>query len=402
MPRTLLLTGTAPDPTGVGGIILDALCRFMPAGTLGVAYLPEGAGIRSERQLNSGVAMWILPTPYERRPMSRFGRAGKLVAAIGQSVRNRRNLEARVDDCIAIAQAHCAQQIWAVLDTPVAIELAATVSRKLGLPLRALVWDDVEHNVRHFQLDRFTASRVRRRFATAVRQAVASAVIGETMQAEYARRYGTRGTILRHGVEIGGTRPAATPSAGVRIGFAGSVSGRSAFELLLAALDGMRWQIDGQPVTLVLLGPRFDLWSSVERRVECLGWRSVEDTISILSGCTVNYLPQPFELDWRAFSELSFPSKLTTYLAAGQPVLLHAPKHASLPAFFERHPFGLACTELDATALTSVLRRLVLDDVVRAKSIVAAREALEQEFSAAHFRKQFATFFDISASALRH
>lgn len=394
--RLLLLTGTAPVPNGVGGIVLHDLAGFLPAGTLSVAHVAE-AGKAGLSQTPGGDPMLTLSMPLQRRPASRWGRPGRALDWLRMTLANRRRVAHGIRDCVAWAKAQKVDAVWAVLDSPASIALAAPVAEALDLPLRVTVWDDIEHNVGYFGLDRFTANASRRSFQQAVRRADSLAVIGETMQAEYQRRYGKRGVIVRHGLDTAAVEVVMPPADGpIRIGFAGSVSARSAFKCLLEALDTLGWAIDGREVTLVLMGQRFDLWSNVPRRIECLGYqRSVEDVLGILAGCTINYLPQPFEASWRPFSELSFPSKLTTYLAAGAPILLHAPPYASLPAFFAQHPFGALCDVLDAGALAQSLQRLCVDEALRTAARTAATRALAEDFSVARFRASFAEFIGL-------
>lgn len=393
VPRTLLLTGTRPVPDGVGGIILDELCGFLPRNSLSVALVEEGRGVSSECLLRHGAPMRRFSVDYARRPESRLGRVGRALAWPFVRARNQRNLRRTLRDCIDWGRKNAVEQVWAVLDTPVAIELAQPLAQALGVPLRTTVWDDVEHNTRYFGLDRWSARKVTDGFAGAMRAAASTAVIGETMQAEYARRYGSHGVIVRHGVTTtAAPLPVVSARDVVRIGFAGSVTARSAFDLLLATLDRLRWRIDEKPVILTVMGPRFDLRSNVERRIECLGWRTVEQTIAALSVCDFNYLPQPFESEWDSFSRLSFPSKLTTYLAAAAPILLHAPDSGSLPRFFADHPFGACCTSLESERLEVAMRQLVCDDELRRSAIAAGQRAMATEFTAERFRASFAEF----------
>jgi len=391
--RLLLLTGTAPAPHGVGGIILHDLAGFLPKGTLSVVHVTE-ATAGGQSVTPNGDPMLTLSVPYQRRPVSRWGKPGRLLDWLRMTRANRRSVAQGVRDCVAYSRSQHISEIWSVLDTPASIAMAAPVAKALNLPLRVLVWDDIEHNVGYFGLDRFTANASRRGFTQAIRRADSVAVIGETMQAEYQRRYGKRGVIVRHGLDTAAVEVVMPPADGpIRIGFAGSVSARSAFKCLLEALDALSWAIDGREVTLVLMGQRFDLWSNVPRRIECLGYlATVDDVVATLAGCTVNYLPQPFEPSWRPFAKWSFPSKLTTYLAAGAPVLVHAPPHASLPAFFERYPFGALVTQLDAQALGEALCGLCGDSTLRDDACGAGADALSEMFSVDCFRNSFAEF----------
>lgn len=401
VPRVLLLTGTAPAPDGVGGIILDDLCRFLPSDRLVVAHVVDRGGSVRDVPNSNGAPWRNIPLHFQRRPESKWGRLGRVLSWPGMSLRNHRAIRRAAEATVSFAREHGVREIWAVLDGPSTTELAVPVARRLGVPLRVMVWDDVEHNVRYFGLDSWTARRVKKRFAQTVRSAARCAVIGETMQAEYSRRYAQHGVIVRHGTDPSTPQVAATePGPAIRIGFAGSVTARSAFDKLLATLDQLGWEVGGRPVTLVLMGGRFDLWSKVPRRIECLGWQPVDLTIQILAGCTLNYLPQPFESDWRSFSELSFPSKLTTYLAARVPILLHSPTYASLPRFFADHRFGVLCTELDTTRLGEALQSIALNPDVRANAVSASELALAQEFSTQRFRTSFAEFLDLQLESL--
>jgi hypothetical protein len=319
---------------------------------------------------------------------------------LASSATNRREIAAAIAESIAFGKAQNVTEVWAVLDTPAAIEMAMPVAVGLGVPLKAMVWDDIEHNTRYFGLDRLTAWRCRSAFDAVIAHASRLAVIGESMREEYLRRYRKHGVIVRHGAD---TPPTALQSlhneTEIRIGFAGSVTARSAFECLLAALDELKWTIGDRPITLVLMGGRFDLWSRVPRRIECLGWRTVDETIEILSQCTLNYLPQPFEPDWRPFSQLSFPSKLTTYLAARAPILLHAPAGSSLPKFFARYPFGEIRDQLEPSQLGRAIETLACDQSVRATALAASGRALAEEFTTARFRDSFAEFLGSELNA---
>lgn len=392
--RWLLLTGTAPGDFGVGSIFLSDLERFLSVGSLFVVHVVDGVDVACETTTAFGNSLRVLRCRIECRPQSRFGRVGKALDWLRMTLANRRRIDRAVRVCVEHARSDGVDEVWAVLDSPASIALAAPVAKSLGVPLRVTVWDDVEHNIGYFGLDRFTAKACRRSFADAIQQATAIAVIGETMRDEYRRRYGRGSVILRHGLKpASGIPDKGESGSAIRIGFAGSISARSAFDCLLRALDSLAWSIDGRPVTLVLMGQRFDLRSTVPRRIECLGYlATVDDVVATLAGCTVNYLPQPFEPSWRPFAKWSFPSKLTTYLAAGAPVLVHAPPHASLPAFFERYPFGALVTQLDAQALGEALCGLCGDSTLRDDACGAGADALSEMFSVDCFRNSFAEF----------
>jgi glycosyltransferase involved in cell wall biosynthesis len=402
--KILLLTGTAPQADGVGGIILADLCAMLPRESVCVAYVPEARGNEvGTPSVPNQIAIRVFPVAYARKARSRFGRVGTAVQRLLDRAANRKSVETAGREIAEWARGQAVTQVWAILDSSVTVELAAGLAAGLGVPLRTTVWDDIHHNNSYFGVRGNEARRLVGCFSDALRRSESCAAIGETMKAEYEQLYGAKAvTILRHGLDA---RPAARPSGAavadgrVLIGFAGSVTARSAFDCLLATLDRLRWRLEGREVVLRLLGHRFDLRSKVERHIECYGWRSVDDTVRLLSECDLNYLPQAFEPDWEPFSRLSFPSKLTTYLATGVPVLLHAPKNASLPAFLGRYEFGAWCDRVDADALEATLRE-ALDPARRARFREAAGRALAEEFSRETFRARFAQFLAVDAEEL--
>ena len=59
------------------------------------------------------------------------------------------------------------------------------------------------------------------------------------------------------------------------------------------------------------------------------GWHATTDAVAILSACDVCYVPYWFDEAFRPGVELSFPNKVSLYLAAGRPILYHGPEQAT-------------------------------------------------------------------------
>lgn len=323
----------------------------------------------------------------------RLGRPGRAAAAVVRAWR-RAKLERRlVVHAVAFAREQNAQAVWAVLDTPVSIALAKRVAVALNVPLITTVWDDVEHNIHYFRLDPIAAREARRYFSDAIRHSRGSALIGESMQSAYQRDYGVKGIVVRHGLPADlrlAPRRSLDDTDVIRIGFAGSITARSAFEGLMNALDMIEWNFGGKPIELRLITPRVTLDAGVPRRIVYLGWqRMMDEAVHLLADCHLNYLPQPFEGEWVPFTRLSFPSKLTTYLGAGVPLLLHTPPYGSLHGFFDRYPFGVRCDTLDPSSLSKALCDL-LDDPVRYRQAgEALTRALDDSFTLERFHSDF-------------
>ncbi len=391
MPQTLLVTCTAPGQNGVGAIILDDLIRLFPADRLTVAVVDTDPTTSSD--VRHGIRVERFGRRYRLSGGARFGRMGRVAAMPVVAHLQAAATRANAASVRALMAQNRFERIWLVLSSPWVIDLAAELIDE-GVPLVALVWDDVEHNLGYFGADAGTRRRLRARFDQVLRRAHRVAVIGETMREEYRSRYARDSVIVRHGLAPA-SPPQQNESEGrVRIGFAGSVTARSAFDLLLSTLDDMNWRVGDRDIELCVMGGRFDIWSRVPRRILCLGWRDVADTVAELAQCTFNYLPQPFESDWMNFASLSFPSKTTTYLAAGAPLLIHAPAHASLPRFVADHPIAHIVGDLETASVRSAIESLSTDAKLRKRLSEAGRVALADVFSPATFRRSFLEFLD--------
>jgi hypothetical protein len=270
--------------------------------------------------------------------------------------------------------------VVAVLESPAAIETVYQFQQRSSVPVRCIVWDDVHHFSQQAQLDRWTHKRLARAFGEVLRASERVAVICENMQAEYRRRYGVESLIVRHGVAP--TADEMTTDAvqhdEYRIGFAGSNTAPDSLRALIDALDGLGWRIQGRDVVLRMLGARYLLDSRLPQRIEYFGWRSVEETRARLSECDLLYLPQSFTAENRTLSELSFPTKLSTYLAAQRPILLHAPDYASLTGFWQQHAVGPEIHSLDKNVIQAEVKQALLADrSIRSRWTNAGAEAME-------------------------
>jgi glycosyltransferase involved in cell wall biosynthesis len=255
----------------------------------------------------------------------------------------------------------------------------------------------------YFQVYRLFQKSLLREFEQTLKGAQQCAVIGESMKRHYDKTYGTKSIIVRHGVNpqfIDEAAESLSTSGPIRIGFIGSVTAASAFRAFWQALDEQGWKIGEREIHLRLAGHRFDLRCHSPAHIEYLGWQSVEDSIRMLSECDINYLPQPFESSQQALAEWSFPTKLTSYLAAGRPILLHAPAYASLNEFLQKHPFGINVDSLDTASILAGLRQLIDDPILYANCSKAGQRAMNEAFTDETFCRAFKEFIGSHAKTL--
>lgn len=102
-----------------------------------------------------------------------------------------------------------------------------------------------------------------------------------------------------------------------------------------------------------------------------------EDIAGILAEADAAFLPLSFEPDMRHVVETSFPSKIAEYLAAGLPILVHAPPSSTVARYCREHGCGIVVDQPNEAALRDALMQLRCDPAMRerlsAKSLETAR-----------------------------
>lgn len=389
--RTLLLAGSVPGHRNVGQIMLQEMLDCLDREQFAIAGL-LGAGEMHEIEPEAGVRVFQRPPEHVRRAFT--GRLGGVAAAFRRLRDYEPAISALADDVHAYARDIGVTRVWAILNMPSVIDVCTQLVSRLQLPLLAHVWDDVEHLSRQRGLDAFTRRRTERRFGALLARAECTAVIGESMAAHYTQRYGARCQIIRHGVADGVVaREQPTGPAEFVIGFSGGMYCPSAWKAFQEALDRLGWRMGGKRIRLVVMSGHVTFTTRLPAHVDYLGWRdNVSEVYERLGACDLLYLPQPFEGSQRELAELSFPTKLSTYVSTGRPVFVHAPEHASLPIFARLHPLGHVCTSLDPAVIAGAITRIATDPGRYAEAAHASAAIAGKVLSRTNFESQVRAF----------
>ncbi|MBC8144735.1 MAG: hypothetical protein H7X80_04060 [bacterium] len=98
---------------------------------------------------------------------------------------------------------------------------------------------------------------------------------------------------------------------------------------------------------------------------------------------------------------MAFPTKLSTYLATGRPILYHGPHDSTPRRFFDRYPAAVCVHSLREDELIASLTSLAVDGELYRRCTAAGADALREELGHATTRKRFAEFIGLSESELR-
>ena len=210
--------------------------------------------------------------------------------------------------------------------------------------------------------------------AEILRAAAAIIVPNEFLREEYRRRYGVESTIVRnpcrlHDLNRLDAEPRVLPEGAFNIVYTGAVYSAhyDAFQNLIAAVESL----DRADVAIYVFTAQLPLTlRNAGLQGECFHVHPHvdHDAVAVLQRqADVLFLPLAFESPIVETVNTSSPGKLGEYLAAGRPILVHAPRESFLSWYFREHDCGLVVDENDPSALAGALERLLTDAALRAR-----------------------------------
>lgn len=401
VPKILLVTMTPPGEANVGEIILRDLCGLIPSESIALFTLSPA---RPKYQYHYPTDFSQAPGRIGWRPFG--GRAGSIYGHLYFRFSILKKIERIADQIADFGRRFQADIVWMVLNSIPMICLGNKVAIRLGIPQVSLVWDPPDWQARQCRMDRFSRKLVQNCFGQALSISRRIAVVSQEMKEEYERSYGPDCVILRHALTDGKPvqeEPQHQNADGrtIRIGFAGTLYDTSQLNILLQALHLCNWKIEGKPVVLRMIGNWFRFNGMFfPCNVELLGWRSTHDSHRLLSECDINYLPISFSPDWEDFARLSFPTKLSTYLATGKPVFVHGPGYSSSVKFCRDTGIGICVASQDPKKMVIDLQSFFQNTAAYGQAIESVDRARVNYFSVKEMKTRFFEFIGIDPDSI--
>jgi len=287
--------------------------------------------------LGNGIC-WASPAQKEDDPargayalrQGSLGRTGKH-SLVSDVLWHRRAL---TDEVLERARSLNASALWFVLHG-VSVHLAAGAVRAGQLPVHVSVHDDPVHatTLRSRRLF-LTAPLVLRDVARALRGAKSVDVICPLMARRYEQKFQVKSVVLHRGLreKIAETPRYDLARDGLSIGILGNTYAYAQFPVLARALleAGRK---SGRTPRIVCWGlgyERFQREFGGQLAIEIRGHVDEPAAIEQLRSCFLLYLNYPFSWGAKVFRETSFPTKLSTFLYAARPLLIHSPTGSSI------------------------------------------------------------------------
>jgi hypothetical protein len=344
----LLWTDFRPDAGGGGAVLLRSLLT-PEDGPKVVWASPMGAGDRVEGQRT--VAL-----------MSGSKGRGQRRSLLLDSTIYARALAA---ETVRVAEAHGARAIWMVLHGA-AVPIAAQLVQRTSFPVHLTVHDDPGFGIalrsrRYFALTPW----IEHELGLALRGARSIDVISEGMRQRYESRFGVRSFVV-HRATPGPIQPSRPydKARDLRVAQLGNVYDPAQLTVLAEAIARAS-RILGVPGRLTLIGDGFGgkvrarlAKSGVE--IEATGHIAEADGLRILRDSFALFLSYPFTRRQAVFRRTSFPTKVSSYVFAARPILVHAPADSSLAHLNEHtayvHPWTTMRADDGAGALVRMWR----------------------------------------------
>ena len=417
VPRVLMLDGGVPGRQTAGGVMLGDFCRYYPKGYLSwfCFYNSQDRHFMPDPDLISDDLNWVTTVISQRPQQEAIHIPGRLLNRF-YLLRYLRSLLAffwhryirwfvvpqLVDQAVKFGRQQGVEIVLAVLNDPVIIYMATKVAATLQVPLVTNVQDPPERFVLDYGLDRFTRRMLLADFAHALQFSLRCSTASEGMQAAYKQQYGVDSGVLMLSVNSNQWQPPARyrQSGEFVIGFAGNLYADQEWTALLEALSSVGWCIGGREIKIRVLSAHLNLRGTNKMHIEYMGWRSVDETLSLLAQTDVDYLPYWSDKDRELFVRQCFPSKLSTYLAAGRPVFYHGPEYASIAGFLQRYPAGYSCYSLEPAQIVDGLKKLITDEQYFVDAVQAGQRALKNELNLEVFLGRFATLLGVNFDQL--
>lgn len=375
-------------------MVLDQLCRFIPKG-----FISCFAVVDPSLQVTISPDLSWIPTEYAIKPQEAGGRIlpntwGSFSSLGIESYNSLLKINVIANRAVGFARKFGAEAVWCVLEGQTMIRLARRVAESLGVPLLTQVWDPPYWWLRENKVDKLTTNLLLKKFSNALQASTCCAAASWAMADRYRNDYGTKSIPVIPSLDMGIAMPPASEihkSKDFIIGLAGQIYSVDEWEALISALDSVQWRIANRDVTIRLLGRNPHLNARGKMKVEFLGWRPQSDTIQLMSEADLLYCPYWFDPLFENEARLSFPAKLTTYLASGRPVLFHGPSYSSPYKFLTDNSAGICCNSLKKEDILTSILGLVNDpclyESVAANGSLAFRKFLTIDTMKTNFLK---------------
>ena len=352
LDRVLLVAGVPPCTNYSGGLFLDRI--------LSASGYPAGIFAIQNPSLKPHV-----PSHYEERvPIKIVAKPNEMYYPPDDEVRRKEQvvvdkiIPSLTSELMAFARDVNAEEIWIVLEGQTLIRVAHQLLASSDFLLRVQVMDPPGWWLRAHNVDPVSSACVIEQFECVLRAARSCAAASWAMGDAYRREFGVRAVPVVPALDPAlALPPAESPQPrSIRIGFAGQPYAFDEFSTLVRAMAKLRWNSWWSTVELHAFADGIPPVGGGEEVIVKHPWLPQDQLIPALSQLDLLYVPYWFSEEFRNEANLCFPSKLTTCLATGRPVIFHGRADSSPGRFLRAGAAAFFCFRQESEALHDLIQ----------------------------------------------
>lgn len=228
-----------------------------------------------------------------------------------------------------------------------------------------------------------------------VRGAIQTIAPNEQLQSDLEQDYGVKCTVIHNPCDLSqysltDAGPSSKTDQVVQIVYTGAIYDAhfDAFERLLDALDEMPDKnIQLHVYTAEALTNLKE--HRISTRAHIHAHKHPRDIPSIQQHADILFLPLAFNSPYPAIIRTSSPGKMGEYLAAGRPILVHAPRESFAASYFRKHECGIVVDEPATSFLIRAIESILSDSTRAARLSARAMERARTDFDITVTRNVF-------------
>ncbi len=394
--HVLLLTDIPPSTNFSSGLFLLKEVSFIQPDQVSCFVVQNRFITPSIPPDIKAIKLKVVTKPLENYGHHKFGRIKSLLFETYHSLITIPNL---VKSAVAFARETKVDVVWAMLQGQTMIRMARPVAIQLKVPLFTQIYDPPGWWMREHKVNKWIARSIVAEFNRAIMNSRKVACCSWEMAKYYKKNYGADTIAVVAGLEKSMARkPATKPHSrnDFIISMAGQLYSKSEWVCLLNMLCDNNWKIAGKTIKVKYLGSQFDQYAEGRpMNIEFLGWRSQEEALKVFADSDLLYCPYWFDPAFELESRLSFPSKLSSYLASGRPVLFQGPEYSSPGKFLMENKAANLCFSLDPNLLKENIEKIILDQKYYEEICMNGRKAFDTYLTTDYMCKCFRDFLQL-------
>lgn len=394
--KILLLTDLPPCKNYSGGLMSSQLVKMLLDEKQEVfcySIMSEYLEPIYNTDINNDINMEIVDRPEEN-----------LSNATKQEIKKYYNRIKKIEkELINYIKINNITKIWCPIQGEVLTRIMANIYRKTKIPYVVQIWDPIEWWIKEHNFDKIRANETLEIYRNVIKNATKCITTSRFMSNKYKKELSIKCVTVMPPINIKINKiPVKREDSAIIIAMCGQVYARQELDKLLMALDEMNWQYNGKKIFFYHYGIWNETYINSEKhkkwedRIVKKGFLPQDELFNELIKCDLLYCPYFFTKDKieRKVSELSFPSKLVTYLAINVPILIHAPEYSAPYKFLKENNGAYFINTLKVNRIKDLLSE-ILQFKEKETIVENARLAFSENFTEEKVKQNFLEALDI-------